>query len=459
MPPPLKPWERAGASAATAASSAPIPAPVPQTSTTPTTSSAAAPTVPTRPATLANTSTTLANPNSYGASPYSSYSPYNRLGSSYSPYGGMSSMYGGMGYGMGGMGYGGYSPYGMGGGYGGYGGGYGGMYGGAFPGADPNNPSLTQTLEGATQHTFALLHSIVQTFGGVAQMLESTFMATHSSFFAMVGVVDQIGQLRAALGSVLGLFGLVRWLRDKLTGRTRDPLHGEFKDFVAGRPVQPQGAPAPRASKKPLIIFLLAVLGIPYLMHRLVRSLIARQQALAQQQGAVLPPLDPSQLTFARALYPFEAANPTELALHENEIVAIMGKLDPVSGAEVDPRLEVSSQRSLFEFDVDVDLRGRWKIVSGGRAGHARGARDGSPKSSFKCSSDASRSMHQLPSPNKSNKRELFVVRWVFFRIRFHLHLDILIVLLCCISTHRCGSSLYLEFLIHRPPHSLLVAL
>ncbi|TFY69820.1 hypothetical protein EVJ58_g185 [Rhodofomes roseus] len=44
---------------------------------------------------------------------------------------------------------------------------------------------------------------------------------------------------------------------------------------------------------------------------------------------------------FARALYPFEAASPAELALRENEIVAIMGKLDPVSGAEVDPRLEV----------------------------------------------------------------------------------------------------------------------
>ncbi|EPS94121.1 hypothetical protein FOMPIDRAFT_1026311 [Fomitopsis schrenkii] len=347
MPSPPKPWERAGgASATTAVTSAPSPAPIPPASTS-LTSSASAPSVPARPATLANASTTLANPTSYGASPYSSYSPYNRLGSSYSPYGGgMSSMYGGMGYGMsgmggmGGMGYGGgYSPYGMGGGYGGYGG----MYGQPLPGADPNNPSLTQTLEGATQHTFALLHSIVQTFGGVAQMLESTFMATHSSFFAMVGVVDQIGQLRAALGSVLGLFGLLRWLRDKLTGRTRDPLHSEFKDFVAGRPVQPQGAPAPRASKKPLIIFLLAVLGVPYLMHRLVRSLVARQQALAEQQGAALPPLDPSQLTFARALYPFETASPAELALRENEIVAIMGKLDPVSGAEVDPRIEVEN--------------------------------------------------------------------------------------------------------------------
>jgi len=259
-------------------------------------------------------------------------------------------MYGGSG------GYGGY-----GGGYGSYGGSYGGygmngMYGGMggmpgmMPGApfDPMNPSLTQTLESTTQHTFALLQSIVQTFSGVAQMLESTFMATHSSFFAMVGVIDQFGQLRNALGSVLGLFGLVRWMKDLLTGRSPNAaMRGEFREFINGRPVQgPAGPPQPKYSKKPLIIFLLAVLGIPYAMHRLVRVLTERQQAqqaefLASGQPGALPPLDPSQLTFARALYPFEASSPAELALKENEIVAIMGKLDPATGAEVDPRMEV----------------------------------------------------------------------------------------------------------------------
>ncbi|KAI0826476.1 Peroxin 13, N-terminal region-domain-containing protein, partial [Irpex lacteus] len=256
--------------------------------------------------------------------------------------GGMNSMYGGMGS---------YGGYGMGGGYGGYGmnGMYGpgmGMYG--QPPFDPNNPSLTQTLESTTQHTFALLQSIVQTFSGVAQMLESTFMATHSSFFAMVGVIDQFGQLRNALGSVLGLFGLVRWMKETITGRrSAGGLGGEFKDFVNGRPVPgPSNPPAPKASKKPLIIFLLAIFGVPYAMHKLVKILTERQRE--QQQagllavpGANLPPLDPSQLTFARALYPFEASSPNELSLKEDEIVAIMGKLDPATGAEVDPRIEV----------------------------------------------------------------------------------------------------------------------
>jgi len=245
----------------------------------------------------------------------------------------------------------------MGGGYGSYGmnsmyGGMPGMYGGGMgmmgPGMDPNNPSLTQTLESTTQHTFTLLHSIVQTFSGVAQMLESTFMATHSSFFAMVGVVDQFSQLRNALGSVLGLFGLVRWMKDMLNGRSHAQvaMQGEFKEFVNGRPVQGPKPPAPKPSKKPLIIFLLAVFGVPYAMAKLI-SILNEHAKQQQQQGQLvgpLGPLDPSSLTFARALYPFSPSTPAELQLKENEIVAIMGKLDPDTGVEVDPRLEVESE-------------------------------------------------------------------------------------------------------------------
>lgn len=90
-------------------------------------------------------------------------------------------------FGMGGMG--GMSGYGSmyGGGYGGYGGGmYGGMGGGMYGGGmgmpgDQN--SLTNTFNNSTQATFQMLEGIVTAFGGFAQMLESTYMATHSSFF------------------------------------------------------------------------------------------------------------------------------------------------------------------------------------------------------------------------------------------------------------------------------------
>jgi len=255
-------------------------------------------------------------------------------------YGGGMGSYGGMG-GVGG--YGGMGSYGMG-GYGGMGGGYGGMgYGGMGgmgmgmppPGFDPSNPSLTQQLEATTHSTFALIQSIVQTFGGFAQMLESTFMATHSSFFAMVGVADQFGQLRNALGTVLGLFGMVRWLKGLVTGRGSDGgLRDEFGSFMNRPPGAPPPNPnAPKPSKKPVIFFLLAIFGIPYLMHRLIRNLSAR---LPPPPGAQHLQLDPSKLVFARAAYAFDTKDPVELSLREGEMVAVLSKADPVTGVEAE---------------------------------------------------------------------------------------------------------------------------
>jgi peroxin-13 len=163
-------------------------------------------------------------------------------------------MYGGMGYG----GMGAYPSMGM--GYGATGMPMMGM----GMGADPSQ-TLTAQISNTTQQTFALLHNIVQTFGGFAQMLESTFMATHSSFFAMIGVVDQFAALRDVLGQVLGVFGLVRGIRAVLRGEgftPRGQLAEEFHAFVNrphGAPPPPPGAAAPKPSKKPIIIFLLAI--------------------------------------------------------------------------------------------------------------------------------------------------------------------------------------------------------
>ncbi|KAF9239259.1 Peroxin 13, N-terminal region-domain-containing protein [Melanogaster broomeanus] len=339
MASPPKPWERGAAQPAPSASipaSSPSAAGIATSSMAASSSSSELPSVPARPPALSNPSVST-SPFTTTTSPYntlSPYSPYSRLGSNYSPYGGgmygSSLGYGGMGgTGMGAYGYGGYGMNSMYGGMPGMGG-MGGMPGmGMYPGMDPNNPSLTQTLEATTQHTFTLLQSIVQTFTGVAQMLESTFMATHSSFFAM------FGHLRNALGSVLGLFGLVRWMKELITGRPSSSLQGEFREFINGKP----------PSRKPLIFFFLAIFGVPYAMSKLIKILNDRAQEQQQGQiGTQLGPLDPSTLTFARTLYPFAPSSPSELALKENDIVAIMGKLDPTTGTEVDPRLEVESE-------------------------------------------------------------------------------------------------------------------
>lgn len=218
-------------------------------------------------------------------------------------------------------------------------GGYGmGMGMGMNPMMDPNNPSLIQQVESSTQQTFQLLQSIVQTFGGFAQMLDSTFMATHSSFFAMLGVAEQFGHMRQALGQVLGVFGLVGWLRGWWRGDKAN-MRSDFKRFLenGGTPASGQpGQPGrPRPSRKPLVIFLIAVFGLPFLMHKLIKRLMARlpPPGAAGTQGVPLN-IDPSKLTFARAVFPFPSKDPVELTLEKGDIVAVLSTVDPMSGAE-----------------------------------------------------------------------------------------------------------------------------
>ncbi|KAF5982147.1 hypothetical protein FBULB1_4397 [Fusarium bulbicola] len=335
MASPPKPWEQPGA-AATAATS-PISPSVASGTTTSITDSSSAPPLPNRPSSL--TSTVNQNAANYSRM---NTSPYSSMGGAYSsPY---SSPY--SRFGMGGMG--GMSGYGggmYGGGYGGYGGGmYGGMGGGMYGGGmgmpgDQN--SLTNTFNNSTQATFQMLEGIVTAFGGFAQMLESTYMATHSSFFAMVSVAEQFGNLRDTLGSVLGIFTLMRWIRTliaKLTGRPPPAdatalTPAAFARFQ-GRSVGPDGNPLPaKASKKPLLFFVLAAFGIPYLMSKMIRTLAASQeqeqkrlQAMESQQ-----PVDPAKLEFCRLTFDFLPQPNTgmELEARKGDLVAVLSKNDP----------------------------------------------------------------------------------------------------------------------------------
>ncbi|KAK5058728.1 hypothetical protein LTR84_010992 [Exophiala bonariae] len=324
--------------------------------------SSAAPALPDRPSPLNNvinqTASNYTNQNRFGSANNAYSSPYSSYSSPYSRFGG-GGMYGGMGGGMGGM---------YGGGYGGYGNSmygnsmYGGGYGG-FPGmpGDPNNPnnqSLTQTWNQSTAATFQIMEGIVGAFGGFAQMLESAYMTTHSSFFAMVSMAEQLGNLRQTLGSVLGIYTLLRWIRTlvaKLTGRPPPAdatalTPANFSSFLSGGTAPttlPDGSPAPtRPSKKPFIMFALAVFGLPYLMTKMIRALarsqeeeMRRQEQMALSSGAVngeQGPIDYQNLAFCRVLYDYNpAANSggMDLAVKKGDFVAVLSKTDPMGNA------------------------------------------------------------------------------------------------------------------------------
>ncbi|KMU75136.1 peroxisomal membrane protein PAS20 [Coccidioides immitis RMSCC 3703] len=317
---PPKPWERPNSAGAPGTplttsptantSNLPASGTSSQTiATAPTTSSASQPpTLPSRPNTLNSAiSQPASNYSPYGASrlasgPYTGYG-YNSYSSPYSRFG---SMYGGYG------------------GYGGMYGGYGGMYGGMQNG-DPN--SLTNSFNQSTQATFQMIESIVGAFGGFAQMLESTYMATHSSFFAMVSVAEQFGNLRNTLGSVLGIFTILRWIRTLFARLTGRPL--------------PANATSLTPSAFSSFLSKAAVFGLPYLMGKLIRALarsqeaeIRRQQEMAVGGNPQAGPIDPSKLDFCRVLYDYtpgtQAAAGIDLAVRKGDIVAVLSKTDPM---------------------------------------------------------------------------------------------------------------------------------
>lgn len=320
--------------------------------------------VPDRPTSLTSDLSSMSNTSPYGSTGYGSTtgsrygggygsSMYGRgLGSSMYGDGYGSSMYGsgGLGSSMYGGGYG-SSMYGMGsmgsmggmGGMGGYGMGGMGGYGGGMYGQQ--RPGMGGGLAEGTQATFQLIESIIGAVGGFAQMLEATYMATHSSFFTMISVAEQFGNLKNALGSLLGIFAVIKFAKKifyKITGRTYN--HGisvnEFAKFEKGQKKleenmrKQQSGKAPRISFKPLLLFLAASIGFPYLLSKAIQKIAEQQQRKQQMlgaQGDVPGAVNPTNLQFAKALYEFNPENPNiEIELKPNELVAILSKLDPM---------------------------------------------------------------------------------------------------------------------------------
>lgn len=192
--------------------------------------------------------------------------------------------------------------------------------------------------------TFQIIESIVGAFGGFAQMLESTFMATHSSFFgmppsllsvchahvnslmlivAMISVAEQFGNLRDTLGSLFGIYALMRYFRVAMAKLRGQPIPPEQTDITTDSfdqfdPNSPP--PPPSLSKKPLVIFLLAVFGLPYLMGKLIRAM-----ARSAPQRITSRPLDLGSVQFYRAMFDFTPQNEAqELALRKGDIVAVV---------------------------------------------------------------------------------------------------------------------------------------
>ncbi|KAG7827695.1 hypothetical protein KL920_004458 [Ogataea angusta] len=326
-----KPWETANSTGGTTNS-----LDMDTTSTINTDNSTAPPELPTRPSSL-STNTMSNMPGSgmpsrtspyYGGYGTSSYSNpmYGNMYNSYGSYG--SSMYGSL-YG-GGM----------------YGNRYGGMSGmNSMNGMNGTmmNQGLVGSFTQGTEATFQLIESLIGAVGGFAQMLESTYYATHSSFFTMISMAEQFQHLKNAMGSLLGIYALLNWAKKalrKIRGAKLKISVDEFKKQIESNK-KDKDSKKERMSLKPLVFFLATVFGLPYVLKKLVTHMAEHQRALLNgqpDQGAIAglainrnpePSIDPKKLEFARALYDFNPENEEmELKLKRGDLVAILNKTD-----------------------------------------------------------------------------------------------------------------------------------
>jgi peroxin-13 len=139
----------------------------------------------------------------------------------------------------------------------------------------------------------------------------------------MVSVAEQFGNLRDTLGSIFGIYAVMRYIRmaiAKLRGKPFNPEQTDISTDSFSSFTDPNSPPAPRPSRKPLIIFLLAVFGLPYLMGKLIRAMASpRSHTLSSNT------LDLSSVQFYRAIFDFIPQNPgAELPLRKGEMVAII---------------------------------------------------------------------------------------------------------------------------------------
>ena len=168
---------------------------------------------------------------------------------------------------------------------------------------------------------------------------------------AMVSVAEQFGNLKNTLGSVLGIFTIMRWIRTlfaKLTGRPPPAdatalTPSAFAAFTGAPATLPDGSPAPaRPSRKPFIFFIAAVFGLPYLMGKLIRALARSQEAEAKRQQEMMvgpngqpQAIDPSKLDFCRVLYDYTPETQAQtagidLAVKKGDLVAVLSRTDPM---------------------------------------------------------------------------------------------------------------------------------
>jgi len=109
----------------------------------------------------------------------------------------------------------------------------------------------------------------------------------------------------------------IRTVIAKLRGKPLPPEEISAESF--SNFTDPNAPPTPRASKKPLVVFLLAVFGLPYLMGKFIKAI-----AHSQSHAISSRPLDSSSTQLYRARFDFIPRNrASEIPLRKGDVIAV----------------------------------------------------------------------------------------------------------------------------------------
>lgn len=164
-----------------------------------------------------------------------------------------------------------------------------------YYGTNTQENDFVRVAEESSRQAFQSIESIVQAFGSVSMMLESTYYAVHSSFRAVIGVADHFSRLRNHLAQILSTLAVIRtfkWILRKLlqligvrghdreesawTRAETNPITSHLTPdgtFDSLKVDDPSELFSRGRSSWPIIIFFGVVFGTPWLIWRLLSTI------------------------------------------------------------------------------------------------------------------------------------------------------------------------------------------
>lgn len=181
---------------------------------------------------------------------------------------------------------------------------------------------------------FQSIHSVVQAFGSVSMMLESTYHAIHNSFQAVLSVAEHFSKMKLQVSEIFSTFTLLRSLKYILTkllyliGLTnKKPIVPEsaWQDSFTSSKSNLTESDLKSPMRWPILLYLTLTMATPYLTWKLVKRMttVSKNEQFDWQ-------LKQGEHYIATAMYDFNTTREQELPLREGtELVLAPRHLQP----------------------------------------------------------------------------------------------------------------------------------